>query len=160
MNKKSILISGAVGIMTLFTLAENNARRIDSEDALGGHIASPTANAKPSDWDILVRALIQVESGGDSLAVGKTNDLGALQITPIYVTDVNRILGEECYTLEDRKSLVKSLEMFEIIQGHYNPSRDIDKAIRLHNPGAGDWYRERVYNEMNKIRDNVYESCL
>lgn len=52
MNKKNVLISGVVGIMTLFTLAENNARRIDSEDALGGHIASPTANAKPSDWDI------------------------------------------------------------------------------------------------------------
>lgn len=146
------MISGAVGIMILFTLAENNARRIDSEDVLGGHIASPTANAKPSDWDILVRALIQVESGGDSLAVGKTNDLGALQITPIYVTDVNRILGEERYTLEDRKSLVKSLEMFEIIQGHYNPSRDIDKAIRLHNPGAGEWYRERVYRHMEEIK--------
>ncbi len=152
MNKKSIMISGAVGIMILFTLAENNVRRINSEDVLGGHIASPTANAKPSDWDILVRALIQVESGGDSLAVGKTNDVGALQITPIYVTDVNRILGEERYTLEDRKSLVKSLEMFEIIQGHYNPLRDIDKAIRLHNPGAGEWYRERVYRHMEEIK--------
>lgn len=146
------MISGAVGIMILFTLAENNVRRINSEDVLGGHIASPTANAKPSDWDILVRALIQVESGGDSLAVGKTNDVGALQITPIYVTDVNRILGEERYTLEDRKSLVKSLEMFEIIQGHYNPLRDIDKAIRLHNPGAGEWYRERVYRHMEEIK--------
>lgn len=153
-------MSKRIIIIVALILVGGIARVSKMEDALGGHIASPTANAKPSDWDILVRALIQVESGGDSLAVGKTNDLGALQITPIYVTDVNRILGEECYTLEDRKSLVKSLEMFEIIQGHYNPSRDIDKAIRLHNPGAGDWYRERVYNEMNKIRDNAYESCL
>lgn len=101
---------------------------------------------------LLVEALIRVESGGDTLAVGKTNDLGALQLTPIYVADANRIVGEERWTLDDRRSLVKSREMFETIQGHYNPSRDIARAIRLHNPRAGAWYAERVYKQMTDIK--------
>lgn len=42
---------------------------------------------EPSEWDIFVKALIQVESEGKADAVGKTNDVGILQITPIYVKD-------------------------------------------------------------------------
>ena len=54
------------------------------------------------EWDVFVEALIQVESEGNPFAVGKTNDLGIFQITPIYVNDVNRILGDERFTLDCR----------------------------------------------------------
>ena len=108
----------------------------------------------PTEWDILISALIEVESRGDTLAVGPTNDLGALQITPIYVREVNRISGRG-YTLEDRASLIKTLEMFEIYQSYYNPDRDIDRAIYLHNPGAGEWYRNKVYRCIEEIKKNV-----
>ena len=80
---------------------------------------------------------------GNPFAVGKTNDLGILQITPIYVKDVNRILGEERFTLDCRIDIDKSLEMFEIYQSYYNPDKDINRAIKLHNPGAGSDYREK-----------------
>lgn len=143
-------------IFTLtFFLVAGVARLNNFDSALCGQFPCPPATPQVSEWDILVSALIQVESGGDSLAVGKTNDLGALQLTPIYVADVNRILKEERYTLEDRRSLVKSKEMFEIIQGHYNPERDIDVAIHLHNPRAGEWYRERVYKQMKNIKSTI-----
>lgn len=150
--KKLILFS-----VILFSLVSCGYK---SEYDSAGQVTSLPAIVEKSDWEILILALIQVESGGDTLAVGKANDVGALQITPIYVREVNRILGEERYGLESRLSLSASLEMFEIMQSHHNPNKDIDRAIKLHNPKAGDWYRERVYNEMNKIRDDAYESCL
>lgn len=104
-----------------------------------------------SRWNVFTKALIQVESRGDSLAAGPTEDLGILQITPIYVKEANRIVNEERFTLDDRLSPEKSLEMFSIVQNHYNPDKDIDRAIRLHNPGAGKWYSDRIMEHMDTI---------
>ena len=42
---------------------------------------------------LLLSALIQVESAGNDLARGKHGELGALQIKPIMVRDVNRLMG-------------------------------------------------------------------
>ena len=42
---------------------------------------------------LLLSALIQIESGGNDLAKGRHGELGALQIKPILVRDVNRIMG-------------------------------------------------------------------
>lgn len=106
-----------------------------------------------SDWAFLVEALIQVESEGNQYAIGKTKDVGILQITPIYVADVNRILGADVYTLSHRTDIDKSLEMFEIYQNHYNPDKNITKAIKLHNPGAGQSYMNKVMNEFNKLKE-------
>ena len=104
-----------------------------------------------NQWDLFVLALIEVEIENDPFAVGSCNDVGILQITPIYVEDVNRILGEDRYSLDHRTDIAKSLEMFEIMQAHYNPERDIEKAIRLHNPGAGKGYRNKVITKFNEM---------
>ena len=148
-------MSKRIIIIVALLLVGGIARVSKIEDALCGQFSCPPATSQPTDWDILVSTLIQVESSGDTLAVGKTNDVGALQLTPIYVADVNRILGEERYTLEDRRSLKKTLEMFEVYQGHYNPEHDVDLAIHLHNPRAGEWYKGRVYDQMNEIRKTI-----
>ena len=42
---------------------------------------------------LLLSALIQIESNGNDLARGRHGELGALQIKPILVRDVNRIMG-------------------------------------------------------------------
>ena len=42
---------------------------------------------------LLLSALIQIESAGNDLARGKHGELGALQIKPIMVRDVNRLMG-------------------------------------------------------------------
>lgn len=102
-------------------------------------------------WEYLIQALIVVESEGNQLAVGKTNDVGVLQITPIYVEEVNRILDTPKYTLDMRTSIDYSLEMFEVYQSHHNPDKDIARAIKLHNPRAGQWYTEKVMNQLNKL---------
>ena len=42
---------------------------------------------------LLLSALIQIESNGNDHARGRHGELGALQIKPILVRDVNRIMG-------------------------------------------------------------------
>jgi hypothetical protein len=42
---------------------------------------------------LLLSALIQIESHGNDHAKGRHGELGALQIKPILVRDVNRIMG-------------------------------------------------------------------
>lgn len=112
------------------------------------HVKLDPIELENTRWKKFIEALIYVESGGDPYAVGKTDDAGILQITPIYVEEVNRILGKNTFTLEDRFNTKRSLEMFDIYQQYYNPDREIEKAIRLHNPGAGSWYKERVLKAM------------
>lgn len=113
-----------------------------------------TLSVMKDDWSILIEALIQVESEGDRFAVGKANDVGVLQITPIYLKEVNRILQEDVYTLSERTDIDKSIEMFEIYQSRYNPGKSIEKAITLHNPRAGKSYLNKVLSEFNKIKQD------
>lgn len=109
------------------------------------------------EWDELVDALIQVESEGNPSAISTKGAAGVLQLMPVFVKDANRIIGEEVYTLDDRFDIEKSIAMFNVVQGHYNPERDIEKAIRLHNPGAGAWYEKRVKDKINELKLN-YEN--
>jgi len=68
----------------------------------------------------LLAAIEQVESGGDSSAVGDNgNAIGSFQLWKIYVRDVNRILGENRYTYADRLSRSKSREMVKVYIWHY-----------------------------------------
>jgi hypothetical protein len=103
-----------------------------------------------SDCQILQLALIYTESEGNPLAVGKNNDLGCLQITPIYVKEVNRILGEEKYSHEDAFNPEKALEMFSIVQDYHNPEHDVDAGIRLHNRAP--WYSQKVLRNIQRIK--------
>ena len=115
-----------------------------------------------TDWDIFTLALIEHESINNPNAVGKTDDVGILQITPIYVKDVNRILGYNKFKMADRFDIRKSLEMFDIKNDHYNPNRDIDKAIKLHNPLAGPHYKKAIQKKMSEIRqrENIINQYL
>lgn len=116
-----------------------------------------TVSCHLSEWEILQLAIIRTESEFNTLAVGKTGDLGIFQITPIYVKEVNRILGEERYIHTDAFDLNKSIEMFNIIQNHKNPQKDISKAIYIHNPGGDSiGYSVKVRKNMEWIKK--YES--
>lgn len=94
--------------------------------------------AESFDWEPVMKAIVQVESGGNVKAVSG-NSCGAMQITPILVVECNNILkkrrSKKRYSLADRFSLNKSKEMFMLIQSYYNPSNDVEKAIRSWNGG-------------------------
>ena len=105
-----------------------------------------------SDWQMLQLAIALTESRCNPKAVGKTKDSGLLQITPIFVAEANRLAGTN-YTHEDAFDTTKSLEMFDIIQSHYNKERDIDKAIHLHNPGGNAvGYAHKVQANITLVR--------
>ena len=105
-----------------------------------------------SEWETTQLALIITESQMDSLAVGKSNDLGILQITPIFVDEVNRLVGENLFTHQDALSPEKSLQMLAIYQEHKNPSHDTDKAIQLHNPKGGYSYARKVKKNIARVK--------
>jgi hypothetical protein len=102
-------------------------------------------------WAIWTEALIEVESGGDNYAVGRTNDWGCLQITPILVREVNRIQSERKFSMNDAKDRNKSIEMYNIIQAYYNPGHDRHLALKIWNPRAPVSYHKRVEEEYNKL---------
>ena len=82
-----------------------------------------------SKWDTLVDAIIYVESRGNDSAVGDNGKaVGCLQIHPIMVREVNRLLAKydipTTYTLEDRYSREKSIEMFNIVSEEYYGCED------------------------------------
>lgn len=102
-----------------------------------------TANAQTNqgyDWSKIMNAIIQVESRGNAKAHNPNGDCaGILQITPILVKQCNIWLKDQKsskrYTLKDRYNVEKSKEMFIMVQEHYNPSHNVEKAIRLWNGG-------------------------
>ena len=121
--------------------------------------ANARDNGRKFNWGPLMDAIIQVESEGNSRAVsGKS--CGAMQITPILVEDCNIILkkrgSSKRYTLNDRFSVKKSREMFVLIMSHYNPSNNVERAIRLWNGGVN--YTKRgtqgYYNKVMRLYNN------
>ena len=112
-------------------------------------------NGHDYDWELFTQALIWVESKGDSKAVGSNNDVGVLQITPILLRDCNRILEMEIFKLEDRLDSLKSVEMFNIIQDHYNPQHDYHWALKIWNSGAPLSYHRKVMDKFNEIKNEA-----
>jgi len=125
-------------LLVLFNIDSKYHKYIDNENKL------IIVNEKEkNDWDFLIESLIQIESeGNDDTIRYDTNAAGCLQETPIYVREANRICGligvNKIFSLNDRFNREKSIEMFNIVQGYHNPLKNINKAIKLHNPGAKD----------------------
>jgi hypothetical protein len=105
--------------------------------------------------DPLISAIIQVESGGDTLAYNSKEDAaGVLQIRPIMVREVNRLLGKDSFTLSDRRSKVKSIEMFNIVRLHTkNPTNE--RIARNWNGGYTGHKKKSTINYWNKVKKQI-----
>jgi soluble lytic murein transglycosylase-like protein len=85
--------------------------------------------------DYLIEAIMQVESGGDTLAHNLAEDaVGCLQIRPIMVREINRLLGKDSFKLKDRWSKAKSIQMFNILRSHLKGATD-EQIARTWNGG-------------------------
>lgn len=81
-----------------------------------------------------LQAIIFIESGNKGAGAYNRNEplaVGLLCEWPVIVTDCNRILGYEKYSLNDRLIPRKAIEMFWIYQNHYNPTLDFEKMCRI-----------------------------
>ena len=79
---------------------------------------------------LLLSALIQIESAGNDLARGKHGELGALQIKPILVRDVNRIMGTH-YAHQQVTNRVTSIFIANAYLSHYGKHLSDESLARL-----------------------------
>lgn len=110
----------------------------------------------------LVRAVGWAESRDQDNARNGSH-IGYLQISPGVVTDVNNYLEKKGinkrYTLADRYSREKSIEMYYIFQEIHNPTMDIEKAIRdwRHGPyfrgTTNRGYRNSVLKRLKELEE-------
>jgi len=79
---------------------------------------------------LLLSALIQIESGGNDLAKGRHGELGALQIKPILVRDVNRIMGTH-YAHQQVTNRAVATFIAESYFSHYGRNLSDESLARL-----------------------------
>ena len=103
-----------------------------------------------SEWSLLQLAIAMTESEFNPDAIGKTKDYGIYQITPIYVEEINRLLGEKAYTHTQAFDMTKSVEMFNVFQSFKNPEKDIETAIYFHNKAS--WYKKKVMRNYETVK--------
>jgi len=110
---------------------------------------------EPIIEDPLITAIIQVESGGDTLAYNSKEDaVGCLQIRPIMVREVNRLLGKDSFTLKDRWSKVKSIQMFNILRSHLKGASD-EQIARVWNGGYNGKNIPQTLQYWNKVKQYI-----
>ena len=107
---------------------------------------------QPIPIDTLLNAVMAVESNFDTMAYNeKENAAGVLQIRPIMVREVNRLLGEDKYTLKDRWNKAKSIEMFNVIRSHLKGASD-EEIARTWNGGYNGKNNPKTLGYWKKVR--------
>ena len=99
------------------------------------------------DYKRLFSAFVYVESRGDDNAVGDNGKaVGCVQMWPIMVDEVNRLIGKDLFNYNDRLNRERSYYMFIIIMNR-NKVRTVDDAVRIWNPKyKGSKYRDAYRN--------------
>ena len=146
MSKYKLIVFFAIVVALIFitfNLNKGSTKKIEGK--------KKNVFKEKTDWDYLQDAIIYVESRGIDTIKGECHSVGCLQITPIYVKEVNIISGAH-YTLNDRKNRQKSLEMFEILQKHYNPEKNLLKALRYHNFNSPSKYKKMIFKKINEFK--------
>ena len=143
-------------IFTAPTTPKPQVERVYCIDTVDVVVALPS---KVPQISTLITAMIQVESkGNDSAYCVSENAAGCLQIRPIMIAEVNRILKRnrvgDTYTLQDRWSRKKSIEILNIYKDYYRLDT-FEKVARCWNGGpagmsynATEGYWSKVQNEM------------
>ena len=112
----------------------------------------------------LVSALILVESRGNDSAIGDRHivggeAVGALQIRPIMVREVNRILkiqkSDKRFTLKDRFNRQKTIEMFYVWKNFHHKDSDFETIARNWNGGPRGYKNSRTLKYWQKVQKEL-----
>ena len=113
---------------------------------------------------LLLSALIQIESNGNDLAKGRHGELGALQIKPILVRDVNRIMGTS-YAHQQVTNRATATFIANAYLSHYGRNLSDESLARLWQGGPKGLrkpstraYARRVMRELERQR--TCKECL
>ena len=116
-----------------------------------------------TDGDLLT-ALIFVESRGNDSAIGDRHlvgneAVGALQIRPIMVREVNRILKiqgkTERFDLKDRFDRQQSIRMFMVWKNYHHKDSEPEVIARNWNGGPKGYKKDRTIKYWNKIEKQL-----
>ena len=109
---------------------------------------------------LLLSALITIESAGNDLARGKHGELGALQIKPIMVRDVNRIMGTH-YAHAQVTNRTISLFIAHAYLAHYGRNLSDESLARIWQGGpkaihrsSSRAYGKRVMRKLSSLENN------
>jgi hypothetical protein len=106
------------------------------------------------DIERLLDAIVLVESNNQSNAVGDGGSaVGAYQIRPIFLHDVNRICGCERYTLADRLDPAKSRQMARIFLNHYGKEKTLLEMARQFNGGPRGHMKDATLAYAQRVAD-------
>tara|TARA_R110001592_G_scaffold168757_2_gene405084 strand:+ start:409 stop:963 length:555 start_codon:yes stop_codon:yes gene_type:complete len=107
----------------------------------------------------LLNAIITIESSNNDSAYHAGEDaVGCLQIRPCMVLDVNRILKKQNktiqYTLNDRWSRDKSIEMFHVYCNYYNLTT-LEAMARSWNGGPRGVNKNTTVGYWRKVKNQL-----
>ncbi len=120
-------------------------------------------NGRIDNREELIEAMAFVESGGNPATIGDINlgtpSVGLLQIRPIMVREVNRILRKQGldkrFKNSDRKSGDKSIEMFNIWADAYHLNSSYEKMARNWNGGPKGYKKSSTAHYWKKVQNYV-----
>jgi hypothetical protein len=114
--------------------------------------------------DELIEALIQVESTGienihGDLHLKEGPSVGVLQIRPVMVREVNRILKilkvDKRFKMKDRYDREKSIEMFVIWRDFHHPDGDFETIARNWNGGPRGYLKPKTVKYWMKVQKEL-----
>tara|TARA_R110001599_G_scaffold75912_3_gene207940 strand:- start:65 stop:556 length:492 start_codon:yes stop_codon:yes gene_type:complete len=122
-------------------------------------VVEETYNSKNGRIDTreeLIEALIYIESSNNDSALNKKeNALGCIQIRPIMLREVNRILkksgSDERFKMKDRKNRNKSIRMFNIWADAYHKPSSFEKMARNWNGGPKGYKKSKTEKYWTKV---------
>lgn len=120
--------------------------------ALAALLSPLKAQQNKDDWNLFIKALATVESSNNEKADDGHGCWGLLQLTDIFVQEVNRIYGTH-YTHEDCWDGQTSIKLFNMMQDAKNPRHEFKRALDIHNPRHPESYAVKVYTEYNKLKN-------
>ena len=157
--KKVVLL----GLLPLFINSNTNVPiEVCYEETI---IELKPKNIQPiiTDGDLLT-ALIFVESRGNDSVIGDRHlvgneAVGALQIRPIMVREVNRILKiqgkTERFDLKDRFDRQQSIRMFMVWKNYHHKDSEPEVIARNWNGGPKGYKKDRTIKYWNKIEKQL-----
>ena len=99
-------------------------------------------------------AIEYVESKGNINAIGDNGQaIGCMQIHPIMIRDVNRILRRNEYTLDDRYDRNKSRQIWQSDMNHYCKDMSLENMARNWNGGPTGYKQEATKKYWIKIKN-------
>ena len=161
MRRKAVLIP--ILLLPFITINSNRAEiLVEKRIKVTKVVEAIPRNIKKLDIENnLIPAMIQVESLGNDSAIGDVHligneAVGALQIRPIMIREVNRILKiqklKKRFKRKDRYNRTKSIEMFMVWKDYHHPEGGFETIARNWNGGPKGYKNKRTEKYWVKVQ--------